>query len=82
MQIIVLLYYISWSFQYLFNLLKYKTLLTQEMLKKDYLTSNTTYLSKVHSDNIMSDYLENLRSVFKLIQQCEDGMSIYSVLEV
>ena len=82
MQIIVLLYYISWSFQYLFNLLKYKTLLPQEMLKKNYLTSNTTYLSKVHSDNIISDYLESLRSVFKLIQQCEDGMSIDSVLEV
>ena len=79
MQIIVLLYYISWSFQYLFNLLKYKTLLTQEMLKKNYLTSNTTYLSKVHSDNIISDYLESFRSVFKLIQQYEDGMSIDSV---
>ena len=82
MQIIVLLYYISGSFQYLFNLLKYKTLLTQEMLKKDYSASNTTYLSKVHYNNIISDYLESLRSVFKLIQQCEDGMSIDSVLEV
>ena len=82
MQIIVLLYYISWSFQYLFNLLKYKTLLTQEMLKKDYLATNTTYLSKVHSDNTISDYLESLRSVFKLIQQCEDGMGIDCVLKV
>ncbi len=49
------------------------------MLKKDYIASNTTYLSKVHSDNIISDYLESFRSVFKLIQQYEDGMSIDSV---
>ena len=52
------------------------------MLKKNYLTSNATYLSKVHSDNTISDYLDSLRSVFKLIQQCEDGMNIDSVLEV
>ena len=82
MQIIVLLYYISGSFQYLFNLLKYRTLLTQEMLKKDCLMRTTTYLSKEHSDNFISDYLESLKSVFKLIQQCEDVMSIDSVLEV
>ena len=63
-------------------MLKYKTLLTQEMLKKDYLASNTTYLSEMHSDNIISDYLESLKSVFKLIQQCEDGMSIYSAFKV
>ena len=49
------------------------------MLKKDYIASNTTYLSKVHSDNIISDYLDSFRSVFKLIQQYEDGMSIDSV---
>ena len=42
----------------------------------------TTYLSKEHSDNFISDYLESLKSVFKLIQQCEDVMSIDSVLEV
>ena len=52
------------------------------MLKKNYLAGNTIYLSKVHSDNIISDYLKSLRSVFKLIQQCEDGMNIDSVLEV
>ena len=64
------------------NSLKYKTLLTQEMLKKGYLASTLTYLSTEHSDNIISDYLQNLRSVFKLIQQCEDGMKIDDLLEV
>ena len=48
------------------------------MLKKDCLMRTTTYLSKEHSDNFISDYLEILKSVFKLIQQCEDVMSIDS----
>jgi glutamate-1-semialdehyde 2,1-aminomutase len=61
--------------------LHYKTLITQEMLKKGYLASNCLYMSIAHSDSILDQYFENLSQVFKLIKECEDGRSVEDLLQ-
>ena len=61
--------------------LKYKTLVTQEMLKKGYLASNATYVSTAHEPKIVDDYLQALDPVFNLVKECEEGMDIDKLLE-
>ena len=48
--------------------LEYKTLITQEMLKKGFLAANTTYISTSHSAAIIADYLQALDPIFGLIK--------------
>jgi glutamate-1-semialdehyde 2,1-aminomutase len=64
------------------NWLKYKTLITQEMLKKGFLASNSVYVCTEHKDEIIDEYLELIEPVFTLIRECEDGRSIDELLEV
>ncbi len=59
----------------------YKTLVTQEMLKKGFLASNSTYVSTSHSTEMVEQYLEALDDIFNLIAQCEQGRDIDSLLE-
>ena len=61
--------------------LKYKTLITQEMLKKGYLASNSIYVCTEHTAEIVADYLQSLEAVFALIRDCEDGRDIDDLLE-
>ena len=61
--------------------LEYKTLITQEMLKKGYLASNAVYVCTEHSDVILKGYEEALDHVFGLIKECEQGKSINDYLE-
>ena len=63
------------------NNLKYKTFITQEMLKKGYLASNTCYSCIDHSGEIISNYLNNLDPIFKTISECEEGKNIDQLLE-
>ena len=63
------------------NWLKYKTFITQEMLKKGFLASNCVYVSVAHSEQVIASYFENLSGVFKLIKECENGRDILSVLD-
>ena len=63
------------------NHIKYKTLITQEMLKKGYLASNNIYVSISHSKNIVDDYLFEMEKIFKVIKGCEDGKDIDSYLD-
>ena len=64
------------------NHLKYKTLLTQEMLKKGYLASTSFYASTAHSFEIIDEYFNNLNSVFHIISECEnEKIKIDSLLE-
>jgi glutamate-1-semialdehyde aminotransferase len=64
------------------DFLKYKTFITQEMLKKGFLASNNFYASIAHSDLNMEQYFEALNSIFKIIKKCEDGyLNIDSLLE-
>ena len=62
------------------NTLEYKTLITQEMLKKGYLASNIFFASTVHTAEIISEYIDALDSVFKLISKCENGLDIKTLL--
>lgn len=63
---------IAYKFNYKNNL-KYKTFISQEMLKKGYLASNLFYVSIAHTDEIINGFLENLELVFKIIKDCENG---------
>ena len=63
------------------NWLKYKTLITQEMLKKGFLAGSTVFTCVSHTDQIIKKYLKNLDKVFKTIQICEKTDSIDMFLE-
>jgi glutamate-1-semialdehyde 2,1-aminomutase len=64
------------------DFLKYKTFITQEMLKSGFLASNNFYASIAHSDLNMENYLDKLYPIFKIIKKCEDGyLKIDSLLE-
>ncbi len=53
--------------------LKYKTLVTQEMLKRNYLASNIIFSSVAHTRTILDDYFNNLDEIFATIQKCENA---------
>lgn len=62
--------------------LVYKTFVTQEMLKKGYLASNSFYTSNAHSVAIIEKYLEEIGLVFKKIKDLmESGISVESQLQ-
>ena len=63
------------------NALAYKTLITQEMLKKGYLAGNSVYVCTEHTAEIIDTYFNELDSVFGLIKQCEDGRDVFSLLK-
>jgi glutamate-1-semialdehyde 2,1-aminomutase len=62
------------------NHLKYKALITQEMIKKGFLASNSVYASTSHTKEILEEYFYELDKIFKLIQKCEDGLNINKLL--
>lgn len=55
------------------NSLKYKTFITQEMLKKGFLASTNFYASIAHNDNDFELYFDALDGVFYQIKGCEVG---------
>ncbi len=61
--------------------LKYKTLITQEMLKRGILATTSCYTSLAHTIDVIEIYLEALDDIFRLIAECENGRSIDGVLE-
>jgi glutamate-1-semialdehyde 2,1-aminomutase len=61
--------------------LAYKTLITQEMLKKGYLATNSVYACTEHKQEIVDGYFKELDSIFATIKKCEDGLNINSLLE-
>jgi glutamate-1-semialdehyde 2,1-aminomutase len=63
------------------NALAYKTLITQEMLKKGYLASNSIYLCTEHTQDILNDYFSELEQIFLKIKECEDGRDVTTLLE-
>lgn len=54
------------------NHLKYKTLITQEMLKKGYLAANSVYVCTSHSKGIIDNYIYELNNIFHLVEKCEN----------
>jgi glutamate-1-semialdehyde aminotransferase len=57
------------------DFLKYKTYITQEMLKKGFLASNNFYASVAHTDKNLDQYFDALYPIFKVISDCENGNS-------
>lgn len=52
---------------------KYKTFITQEMLKKGFLASTNFYASMAHQQQDIDDYFEALSDVYRTIADCEEG---------
>jgi len=63
------------------NALAYKTLITQEMLKKGYLAATAVYVCTAHTPEIIKKYLENLKPLFQTIKECEEGRDVMRLLE-
>ena len=63
------------------NALAYKTLITQEMLKKGYLASTSVYVCTEHTKDVVDQYLETLDPIWAKIKDCEEGLPIESLLE-
>ena len=62
--------------------LEYKTLITQEMLKKGYLAATSCYTCLAHTPDVIEPYFDALNGVFDLIAECESGRSVEDLLEV
>jgi glutamate-1-semialdehyde 2,1-aminomutase len=70
------------SFSFLVpNMLKYKTLITQEMLKSGFLASNSLFVCTAHTQPLVDQYFIALEPLFGLIRECEAGRSIDGLLE-
>lgn len=64
------------------NALKYKTLVTQEMLKKGFLATTLFYASIAHTDEHVALYGEALNEIFGIIEKCEnDTLNIDKLLD-
>jgi glutamate-1-semialdehyde 2,1-aminomutase len=62
----------GYSFQ-VSDMLKYKTLITQEMLKRGFLATTAVYACTEHTDDVVDRYFEALDPVFGAVRQCEEG---------
>lgn len=62
------------------NSLEYKTLITQEMLKRGYLAGNSVYACTEHTDEILESYFADLSDVFAMVQDCENGRDVKTLL--
>ena len=63
------------------NALAYKTLITQEMLKKGYLASNCVYVCTEHTQDIVDGYISEIDQIFVKIKDCEDGRDVNTLLD-
>ena len=63
------------------NALTYKTIITQEMLKKGYLAANSVYVCTEHKQEVVDGYFSELDPIFAIIKECEDGLDASTLLE-
>lgn len=63
------------------NALAYKTLITQEMLAKGYLASNSVYVCTEHTQEVIAGYFDALDPLFATIKECEEGQDVMSLLK-
>ena len=61
--------------------IKYKTLITQEMLKKGFLASSSVYVCTEHTLDLVDQYFTTLDPIFALIKECEDGRKVDAMLD-
>lgn len=63
------------------GMLEYKTLITQEMLKRGYLAATSVYVCTAHSPEVVDRYFQALDPVFALIKECENGRDVDGLLD-
>jgi glutamate-1-semialdehyde 2,1-aminomutase len=63
------------------DMLKYKTLITQEMLKRGFLAATSVYVCTAHTQTVVDQYFDALDPLFALIKECELGRSVDDLLE-
>jgi glutamate-1-semialdehyde 2,1-aminomutase len=63
------------------DMLKYRTLITQEMLKKGFLAATAVYTCTEHGQAEIDQYFSELDPIFALIKECETGRNIDDLLE-
>ena len=63
------------------HFLKYKTFITQEMLKNDFLASNIVFTSTAHKSDIFNKYEKLLEGIFEQIAEYEDGKNTEEMLD-
>jgi glutamate-1-semialdehyde 2,1-aminomutase len=63
------------------DMIKYKTLITQEMLKKGFLAGTSVYACTEHTQAIVDQYFDAIDPIFALIKECETGRSVDSLLD-
>ncbi len=64
------------------NSLAYKTLISQEMLKKGFLASTNFYACIAHDDSVIESYFVALDEVYKIISKCENQeIDVLDILE-
>jgi glutamate-1-semialdehyde 2,1-aminomutase len=64
------------------NAMAYKTLITQEMLKKGFLASTNFYACTAHTDDKFENYFNELDQIYGVIANCENGsLNINDLLE-
>lgn len=63
------------------NMLALKTLITQEMLIKGFLATNTVYTCTEHSSDILECYFDALNPVFGKIKECVEGEDVHKLLQ-
>ena len=51
------------------------------MLKKGFLASNAVYSCISHTDAILEKYFWELEKIFKVIQDCENGLDVDKILK-
>jgi glutamate-1-semialdehyde 2,1-aminomutase len=61
--------------------LAYKTLITQEMLKKGYLAGNSVYVGLEHTPALVEGFFDALDPIFAVIKECEEGREVMSLLK-
>ena len=60
----------------------YKTYITQEMLKHNFLAATGVYLCISHNEKILTKYLNHLDEIFYNISECEKGkINIFDILK-
>ena len=63
------------------NNLKYKTFISQEMLKSNFLSSNSIFVSTAHTDKDLKLYTKNLDKIFYKIKESQINKNINKLLD-
>ena len=63
------------------NFLAYKTLIIQAVLVKGYLACNSVYVWIAQTPEVVAGFFTAPEPVFALIQQCEQGSDVKSLLQ-